>query len=663
MPQYEKVAADPFVEKVPGNPFTGKGMTKRSRMNPVLRKADAAVRGAADMLTLGFADEIAAGVEAVPAFIKGGAPAYGEEFSKRLDAQQASDQADRVDVPVSRGAGQVAGFVGGLGLGALANSAVRLPQVAASANPLLGGAANAGYAAAEGAALGGLAAAGNADGDIPARARAAVPGAVVGGVLGGTLSPALGAAQAGVRSLMRRGADPVARTSNILAGRIDAPAARARTNILMEAGAEPSLVNVAGEQTKGYVRAAASRMTPARDVVQQRADAARLNLPDRIGLQARRNISDDPRNPEQVVADMTAARDAAATRNYAQVDELVTVPDAVKDMLSDASGRQIIARARADAIENQDWMRQAELDQLLRETQNGQLPRISASTIDRLVISARERAGTFAEQGMRLRARGAMARRGQLDATLDDVEALAPARADYAAQSRNIDAAEAGSDFLRAGSADEFAGAMGAASDLTGARATARRAVERAVGENVSAAPGVARRIADAPEQQMRNTSMLGPEGAERLQAGMRAEANVVQDLVDIAPRTGSQTQNKTADQETIGGIAEAVRTFAGGPQAWLGAAVNRLKTLGLSDADAQIIAEVATDPAQLQAVLNRLETAAPNGPDLARSVVSALNQSATKNVGENTIPESIRRGSDGMIEIDINQGNPNAPR
>lgn len=663
MPQYEKVANDPFVEKVPGNPFTGKGMTKRSRMNPVLRKADAAVRGAADMLTLGFADEIAAGVEAVPAFIKGGAPAYGEEFSKRLDAQQASDQADRVDVPVSRGAGQVAGFVGGLGLGALANSAVRVPQVAASANPLLRGAANAGYAAAEGAALGGLAAAGNADGDIPARAKAAVPGAVVGGVLGGTLSPALGAAQAGVRSLMRRGADPVARTSNILAGRIDAPAARARTNILMEAGAEPSLVNVAGEQTKGYVRAAASRMTPARDVVQQRADAARLNLPDRMSRQARANISDDPRTPMQIAKDLAKIRKAKGDAAYAPVrgERLQMAPETVSALRSDA-GRGAIkeaARRERDPEVKAALLRLSDdaLDDPSTEITVGMADRISRVMLGQARVAARDGdddlAGLLTQFGKDVRTPAANAVPGY-KAAVDQ----------YAADSRLIESAERGSDLLTRNT-DEFVADIGAMApdEQTLARATARRAVERASGESIGAAPGVARRIADAPEQQMRNAALLGPEGAQRLQAGMRAEADIVQDMVDVAPRTGPQSQNRTADQETISNIAETARTFVGGPQAWLGAAVNRLKTLGLSDADAQIIAEVATDPAQLQAVLNRLETAAPNGPDLARSVVSALNQSATKNVGENTIPESIRRGSDGMIEIDINQGNPNAPR
>ncbi len=70
-------------------------------------QVDAAVRGAADVLTFGFADEISAGANAAFDF---GDRSFGEKYADYHAAERARDRADMVQRPIARGTGQVAGL-------------------------------------------------------------------------------------------------------------------------------------------------------------------------------------------------------------------------------------------------------------------------------------------------------------------------------------------------------------------------------------------------------------------------------------------------------------------------------------------------------------------------------------------------------------------------
>ncbi|WFR98720.1 hypothetical protein [Rhizobium tumorigenes] len=136
----------------------------------VLGKVDTFVRGAADTLSFGLADEAAAAGDAAlnPVFGNGNA---GESFSDRynanLAAQRGTDQADATNRPVARIAGQLAGGVtGGAGLAKsglsmtanAVNNGSKLLQVAkasAAEGALMG--AGQGFGSGEGGFLGRLA--------------------------------------------------------------------------------------------------------------------------------------------------------------------------------------------------------------------------------------------------------------------------------------------------------------------------------------------------------------------------------------------------------------------------------------------------------------------------------------------------------------------------
>lgn len=96
-----------------------------------LMSADAAVRGAANVLTLNKADVIAAGLDAA---LQRGGRSVAARFRANLGQQQARDRYDAVHRPVARTTGQVLGAVAPMGLlgraSSVAGMAPRLSGVA-----------------------------------------------------------------------------------------------------------------------------------------------------------------------------------------------------------------------------------------------------------------------------------------------------------------------------------------------------------------------------------------------------------------------------------------------------------------------------------------------------------------------------------------------------
>ncbi|MET3526182.1 hypothetical protein [Phenylobacterium koreense] len=641
----EARAANPFDQfdepEVESEGGISERIAKRRNMNPPLRRIDAGVRGAADMMTAGFADELSGVVGGLPALMPGG-ETYGEARDRIIEEERAIDDLDRLDVPWSRRAGQVAGFGAGLALGPVVN----LGRVAA-------GVPNALRAIGAGATYGALGAAGNAEGTAMERLPEAGIGALVGGAVGAAAIPVAAAAGRGVNTLRTRFAQPIERAASALRGRTNMNQLRGRLAELREAGADPSFVNVTDESGRGFVRAAASRMTPARETVQRRAEASALDLPDRMGQQARRVISEDPRTPAQIAEATTRGRTLQGNQQFGAVrnDRVALTEDAVMALRSE-DGRAAIRDAAAASLRSLDPAERevgAELNRLAGEVLDNpggvEISVGMAQSISEALFDAADAASRAGRNRM-ARSLGDMARAVRSNAA-DNVPGYRQALDDFGLESRRLEAAERGEDFL-ARNTDEFVadipGPGQPGNDL--ARATARRAIERASGENPSAAPGVARKLADAPEQRMRNRALLGPEDAERLERAMAAEARVTRDMADVAPRTGSQTQLRTQDAENVGRLAGAVQTAAGGRRAIVGAIFNRLKTAGLNDADAQAVADLSTDPRMLDALLERIE--AQSGPDTANWLLQIINQGGARTAGERTVP---RRGVEAYIE------------
>lgn len=167
MPTYKITGPDGKVYRVTGENAEGamkalQAHVKPDPRNSVMGKVDAAMRGAADVLSFGMADEIAAGGDALfnPVFGTGNdGESLSARYEKNLKQQRQTDAADAEDRGGYRLAGQIGGGIaGGAGL--------------AKAGLSLG--ANA--AAAKGASLGRVAAASAADGAILGAAQGAGSG-------------------------------------------------------------------------------------------------------------------------------------------------------------------------------------------------------------------------------------------------------------------------------------------------------------------------------------------------------------------------------------------------------------------------------------------------------------------------------------------------------
>ena len=598
----------------------------------------------------------------------------------------------------------------------------------------------------------------------------------------------------------------------------DVNAMTAQTGAMRGAGINPTLIDATSDGGRGIIRAAASRQTPGRDAVQGFADQRALDLPDRMGAQARKIISSDPRSPPKIQADLAATRAKAANAAYGAVrdDPVHLGPDAT-DALNTEAGQKalqaVISKepnpvARADllklkqdgpagsapldphtataladirtygakqtgglfrAIQERGGMRVTDelgnrlpgpdltLDDRMapgvvnnksgmspeymaqslsddgwfgyngaepsrafeaafndhvagrpyyhpdsyqpgfaENAQNLQeeLTRAGVSSSDRASVAAPKLAayrqsangspdaipppnappittvGTLHDISEELNNRAeaaAAAAGGANDArklgnlahairspAAEQSPGYAAANAQYAGDSRNMEAATTGEGFLKT-NPDEFTPAINAMNpdQLALARATARRSVEQAVGNNTSAAPGVARRIANASSQRERNAALLGPD-ADRLQNNMGLEALAVKNAGQAAPRTGSQTNLNAQDTGALGGardVAAGVAGLAHGnplPAMW-GGLKFWLAKQGFNDNEAQALSSLATDPSRLADVHSYI--AAKAGPQTAGAFLQAIgsrtqNAFQPKNLVPAFIPGAISAGN-----------------
>lgn len=168
-PQAELSAYEPGIMESLGNRLYDAANAlglPASRMRRDAQGVDAFVRGAADVPTFGFADEIAAGAGALT-----GVGGQQGNFSGNLELQRAIDERDSQLHPMARFAGQAAG-------------AIATPMRAAQST--LG-------AIGQGAMLGGAYGFGSGEGGWQDRLQGAAIGAGIGGVAGGVVHKAANA--------------------------------------------------------------------------------------------------------------------------------------------------------------------------------------------------------------------------------------------------------------------------------------------------------------------------------------------------------------------------------------------------------------------------------------------------------------------------------------
>lgn len=601
----------------------------------ILRKVDAAVRGAGDIISFGFADEAEAGLEALPSLVSGGVSGFQKSYADNLKTQAMIDQLDREQVPVSRATGQVGGFLGSLGVGSLAGVGSAVPRVLPAAQGIVRGAETVGRSAVAGAAYGGLQGAGSSQ--PGQRLEGAGMGAGLGAVAGGAAVPVAAGAGRAAEALLSRASGPVQRSITALSRRGGRNVADMRQQAAgyRAQGFEPTLVDVTDDSGRALIRSAAGRMTPARQTVRDFATGRSTGLPGEMSRVARDTMSSDPRTPMQIATELGQGRANQAAAEFGGVrGDLVDIGENARGIL----GVPDVQRAVEASIRRERDPAARQALQALLDDPNAPITVGMADRISRVLGSQ--------AQGLRATDRDlATTLQGYADAIRDPTRAASTGYAgaldNYAAQSRLMEGAERGQDFL-ARNTDEFVADTQGMSDAERllARATGRRAVERAAGENVSAAPGVARRLYTAPEQLQRNEALLGAD-AVPFQEGMRTAADFVDNAQFVNPRAGSKTSGALQDDAAVNGMFDVGRGVAsaarGNPLPLIETVVDRMRTAGMSNQEAQSLAEIAIDPNRLDEVLNILERRFP--PSVAQDIASLLRQGGSREAGENRTP------------------------
>lgn len=276
--------------------------------NSLLGKIDSAVRGAADTLTFGLSDEIAAGLGAATGI--GGT--FGD-YTGNLERQRGIDKADADQRGGYRLSGQLAGGVtGGVGL---AKSGLSFGANAATAGRGLLRTAVGG--AADGAILGGLHGAGSGEG-AEGRFLGAATGVPLGGILGGAAPYAVAGASAAAKPF-------VAPIMSRL--RPDTYAQTALGEGLRRAG-------MTADDVASSLRSATSD------------DQGMFTVADAMGNSGQRLLSTAARNPNdarQMIVDVLLGRQMDQGRRVASA-----LQDASGTPLTSAQYRELLTKQRAD---------------------------------------------------------------------------------------------------------------------------------------------------------------------------------------------------------------------------------------------------------------------------------------------------------------------------
>ena len=218
-PEEQNATVDEIAQSLEIQPLPQSGQNQQSMASRAGDFLKHTATNALDTLSLGWNDEAAAGLAALPALMPGG-ESYSEAYDRLHKGQQKLvDEADQDTV--AKVAGQTIGLApamlataGGAGAATAARAAPQLtgaPRMASAALDAVRPAATTGGRVRQGAAFGGLAGTvggmGGENGDMVDRAAAGVKGGTIGTLAGGTVagaSEALPAIVGGVSRMMGR---------------------------------------------------------------------------------------------------------------------------------------------------------------------------------------------------------------------------------------------------------------------------------------------------------------------------------------------------------------------------------------------------------------------------------------------------------------------------
>lgn len=368
----------------------------------------------------------------------------------------------------------------------------------------------------------------------------------------------------------------------------------------------PVFADVVNDGGRGTMRALATRQTPARQAAREFADGRAAGLQDRVSTQARRTISDDPRQPAQIREEITTRRNRQADQQFGAVRGDRISPDRdIIEALRTPAMRPAIEEAATSAANRGDMETAGALRALAGDALDyGADAQITVGMADRIARSLNGRAEAFQRAGNNDAAASHFAIAERLrGGARQQVPGYDQALTAYAQDSGLASATELGEQFMTM-EADQFAAAVARLSpeEQQIAQAAARRAVERQAGTQ-GQAPGVAQRLSNGREQGARTSALVGD--AAPVQRAMGAELQTLRNAQGVSPAQGSPTSMNAQDAMGAAGAARDVVTM--NVPGLAGRAMNAIRSRGFNDAEAQAVVEAAIDPAQTDQLIGML--------------------------------------------------------
>lgn len=349
------------------------------------------------------ATDIATGKEVLTPKIgeRTGHAAFKKRYNERRGRSKAASESFNERMPVTgnllKGTGlaiQAAPtlFSGGLTAAPALAAAARpgaglLTSTARKAAPVIANAAKSSVAAGLGAQVGGLAGEGSLEERVADANDATVPAMVVGAALPGAIA-ATGAVRRKAAGAGQKAGTAVARIANRATGGrvLDAETEAAKrmaqalkadglgpqeVRVALEAwqktgASAPTLMDLAGENTRALLRAASAKPGAARNAAVRYADEVASDIQDNAIARTRALLPDDSRNASQLAEELAETQGRLADDMYAgPYAAPAPVSPQVMDALSDEPGKAALRRARSAAVARRNLKQVEEIDALL----------------------------------------------------------------------------------------------------------------------------------------------------------------------------------------------------------------------------------------------------------------------------------------------------------
>lgn len=368
----------------------------------------------------------------------------------------------------------------------------------------------------------------------------------------------------------------------------------------------PAFADVVNDGGRGTMRALATRQTPARQAAREFTEGRAASLQDRVSTQARRTISDDPRQPAQIREEITTRRNQQADQQFGAVRGDRISPDReILEALRTPAMRPAIEEAATSAANRGDMETAGALRALAGDAMDyGADAQITVGMADRIARSLNGRAEALQRSGNNDAAASHFALAERLrGGARRQAPGYDEALKSYGQDSGLAAATELGEQFMTM-EADAFAAAMARLSpeEQQIAQAAARRAIERQAGTQ-GQAPGVAQRLANGREQGARTSALTGD--AAPVQRAMATELETLRNAQAINPGQGSQTSQNL--QDAMGAAGATKDLLTANVPGLASRAMSAIRARGFNDAEANAVVQAAIDPARTDELIGML--------------------------------------------------------